>query len=222
MRHTIFFDLDGTLTDPREGITRCIHHSLQALAIEVPAGDDLTWCIGPPLLDSFRTLVGEALAPRALAYYRERFAEVGWRENRPYPDIAHLLRDLREQGAELHVATSKPQVFANRILSHFGLADCFTRVFGAELDGTRSHKPDLLRYALAETRAANNATRPAMTRPAIMIGDRCHDVAGAKCNDMASIGVTWGYGSRQELEEAAADFIVDSPAELLELLAMRR
>lgn len=206
MHRTLFFDLDGTLTDPKEGITRCVRYALERLESPWPDDDDLAWCIGPPLFDSFRTLVGDERAAQALSYYRERFAEIGWRENRPYPEIADVLQELRAHGTELYVATSKPQVFAHRILSHFGLAEYFTRLFGAELDGTRSRKAELLRHALAEIGGA---------AAAVMIGDRQHDIAGARSNGMTAVGVSWGYGSREELESAGADLIVDDPRSLL-------
>lgn len=210
MSQAIFFDLDGTLTDPKEGITRCIRHALHKLELDCPDDDGLTWCIGPPLLDSFRTLAGDELAPEAIVLYRERFADVGWQENYPYPGIVAALQELYEQGADLFVATSKPHVFANRILGHFELAAYFKCVFGSELDGTRSNKDDLLCYALGET---------GVRLPAIMIGDRRHDVTGAKSNGMTAIGVTWGYGSRSELEGAGADRIVDAPGDLRVLIA---
>ena len=204
----VFFDLDGTLTDPFVGITRCVQHALRQLDLPIPPATELSWCIGPPLLGSFRTLVGEARAEHALALYRERFGKVGWQENKPYPGVMETLTDLSGRDLELYVATSKPLVYAERIIEHFNLAPHFRRVFGSELDGTRSHKTPLLQYALAETG----------TGVATMIGDREHDVIGARNNAMRSIGVTYGYGSRQELEGAAPDELVDRPEDLLPLL----
>ncbi len=209
MTAEVFFDLDGTLTDPKTGITRCILFALQELGLDAPEGE-LTWCIGPPLLESLESLVGPALAPQALTLYRERFAALGWLENAVYPGIVELLEHLVREGRPVYVATSKPLVYAERIVRHFGLGDHVLRVFGSELDGTRSDKAELLRFALEESDAGSEAT---------MIGDRRHDVVGAKANDLRSIGVTYGYGSRQELEAAGADAIAASPGAVLRLLA---
>jgi phosphoglycolate phosphatase len=202
MNAAVFFDLDGTLSDPKVGIVRSIRYALDRLEVGCPGDDELTWCIGPPLLDSFRSIVGPSLAPKALDLYRERFSEMGWKENDLYPGIIDLLRQLAEFDRPLYVATSKPQVFADRIIRHFELEPYFSRVFGSELDGTRSHKADLLCFALSETRTTGRA---------LMVGDRKHDILGARANKMRSIGVTYGYGSQEELETAGADVLVDSP-----------
>jgi phosphoglycolate phosphatase len=194
---TIFLDLDGTLTDPKPGITGCIRHALQALGREAPEADALTWCIGPPLIRSFETLLGDPeLAARGLVLYRERFGAVGLYENRVYDGVPEALQSLRAAGHTLHLATSKPHVYAERIMAHFGLDAWIGRVFGSELDGTRVDKGDLLAFALAETGAA--------PEQAIMIGDRSHDMSGARSNGMTGIGVLYGYGSEQELREAGA------------------
>ena len=210
MNAAIFFDLDGTLTDPRKGIVRSIRYALDCLGIEHPSDDDLTWCIGPPLLDSFNEIVGENLAPKALEHYRERFSDCGWKENKPYPEIAEVLRQLAESDATMYVATSKPLVFADRIIEHFELDPFFCRVFGSELDGTRSNKGDLLRYALSEVGTTVRAT---------MVGDRKHDIIGARVNQIKSIGVTYGYGTQRELEDAGADVVIHSPYQLVSELA---
>jgi len=160
------------------------------------------------LLESFAALVGEQQAPQALEYYRERFAEIGWRENTPYPGILQMLTGLVDAGRTLYVATSKPHIYARRIIEHFEMGQYFSEIFGSELDGTRSDKTDLLRYALAETRSTN----------AVMIGDREHDVIGALNNGMRAIGVTYGYGSREELEKAGATETVSQPEDLLSVL----
>jgi phosphoglycolate phosphatase len=201
---TLFFDLDGTLTDPKPGITASIQYALQKLDREVPSQDELVWCIGPPLRASFVTLLGgDELADRAVALYRERFGDVGLFENSVYPDIAGVLALLTQPSRRMFVATSKPHVFAKRIIDHFGLAGHFEHVFGSELDGTRVHKADLLAYALEQTGV--DASR------ALMIGDRSHDVNGAKANGMDAIGVTYGYGSREELITAGARHLCVSP-----------
>jgi phosphoglycolate phosphatase len=192
----VFFDLDGTLTNPKPGITRSIQYALERLGFAVPSEDDLVWCIGPPLHASFKKLVGsDELAQRAIELYRERFSEVGLYENETYASIEETLSEVAE-GRRLFVATSKPKVYADRIIEHFGLRHYFEEVFGSELDGTRTDKADLLAYALTRTKAD--------PKRAIMIGDRSHDIIGAGKNGMKAIGVLYGYGSLSELTEAGA------------------
>lgn len=205
---TVFFDLDGTLTDPKVGITTSIQYALAKFDIAVPTQDELTWCIGPPLHAAFKALLGtgDADAHRAVSYYRERFSDVGLFENTLYAGIADVLTAVALPGRRLFVATSKPHVFADRIIDHFGLRRHFGRVFGSELDGTHVHKTDLLRYALDET-----STDP---RRAIMIGDREHDMIGAANNGIATIGVLYGYGSRKELRAAGAMHLCTAPGEI--------
>lgn len=188
------------------GITSSIQHALRSLELEVPPAQELTWCIGPPLIDSLRQLAGVALAPQALVFYRERFGDVGLFENSLYPGIPELLNALVEAGLQLHVASSKPAIFVERIVEHFQLRGYFTEIFGAELDGTRGDKSELLSYALRVTGAhAAQST---------MVGDRRYDIVGAKDNAMASVGVCYGYGSREELQAAGAQVIVDCPEEI--------
>jgi len=202
--NTIFFDLDGTLTDPKPGITASIQYALARLDRPVPAQDELTWCIGPPLRASFVTLLGgEDQADRAVSLYRERFADVGLYENSLYSGIADVLAALSGSGRRLFVATSKPHVFADRIIDHFGLRPYFSHVFGSELDGTRVNKSDLLAYALEQARIDPSQ--------AIMIGDRSHDILGARANAIAAVGVLYGYGSRDELIEAGAYQLCATP-----------
>jgi phosphoglycolate phosphatase len=204
---TVFFDLDGTLTDPKIGITGSIQYALEKLNLPVPTQDELTWCIGPPLRTSFVALLGgEEGADRAVALYRERFGDVGLFENALYAGIEETLTTLTASGRKLFVATSKAHVYADRIIDHFGLRKYFGHVFGAELDGTRGDKSDLLRYALEKT-----STDPAR---AIMIGDRKHDVIGAANNGMPTIGVLYGYGSREELTKAGAAHLCATPGEI--------
>jgi phosphoglycolate phosphatase len=205
----IYFDLDGTLTDPKPGITRCIQYALQRLDHPtIPTADELTWCIGPPLRSSFVTLLGgDQSADRAVALYRERFSDIGLYENGVYDGIDEVLTALRASGHRLFVATSKAHVYADRIIDHFGLRRHFERVFGAELDGTRADKSHLLEYALKEV-----AVDPAKT---LMIGDRRHDMVGAKNNGMKGIGVLYGYGSRDELLEAGAHHVCATPGAIL-------
>ena len=205
----IYFDLDGTLTDPKPGITRSIQYALQKLDHPtMPTEDELTWCIGPPLRASFVRLLGaETSADLAVSYYRERFSDVGLYENGVYDGIGAVLTKLGAAGHRLFVATSKPHVFAERIIDHFGLRDHFERVFGSELDGTRVDKSHLLEYALKQA-----SVDPART---LMIGDRSHDMVGAKNNGMKGIGVLYGYGTRDELLDAGAHHVCATPGAIL-------
>jgi phosphoglycolate phosphatase len=209
MTTSIFFDLDGTLTDPRTGITACIQYAMEKLNHDVPSEDELLWCIGPSLLKSFATLVGEKNASKALALYRERFADIGWQENLPYAGVNEVLNGLQDAGHRLFVATSKPHVYANRIVEHFGMGEFFTRVYGSELDGTRVEKADLLQYALADSKSRKQS---------IMIGDRHFDAIGASHNAMRFVGVTYGFGSEQELREAGTTRLIAQPRALLPVL----
>ena len=201
----VFFDLDGTLTDPKLGITRSIQYAMKTLGFEPPEMDALTWCIGPPLAESFQRLVGRSLVERAVSLYRERFADIGWEENARYGGVLEVLATLEAAGVPLYVATSKPTVFATKIVAHFDMEPYFLRVFGAELNGVRSNKAELLAYAMNETGCGADS---------VMIGDRKHDVIGAKANGLMSIGVSYGYGSVEELTEAGAEAIVHQPEEL--------
>ena len=151
--YSTFFDLDGTLTDPKPGITRCIQYALEHLGFPVPTQDDLVWCIGPPLHASMKKFVGtDELAHRAVELYRERFRDVGLFENEAYAGIEETLAKVAVGGRRLFVATSKPKVYADRIIEHVGLGGLFEHVFGSELDGTRTDKADLLAYALSEAK----------------------------------------------------------------------
>lgn len=208
---TVFLDLDGTLTDPKPGITRSIRHALISLGRDAPDEDALTWCIGPPLLRSFERLLGDAkLAPRAMALYRERFAEIGLFENRVYDGVPEMLTRLRRAGFRLNVATSKPHIYAARITAHFGLDEWIGTVFGAELDGIRGDKTALLAHALAEAKVTSDR--------ALMVGDRAQDVIGARNNRIAVVGALWGYGSENELRGAGADLTAAGPAEAARLI----
>jgi phosphoglycolate phosphatase len=202
--NAVYFDLDGTLTDPKPGITRSIQYALGRLDREVPSEDALTWCIGPPLHASLRKLLGaDDLVDRAVSLYRERFADIGLFENRVYPGVEETLSAVASSGRRLFVATSKAVVYAERIIDHFKLRIYFESVFGSELDGTRSDKTDLLGYALKTT-----GVDPSQ---AIMIGDRSHDMVGARNNKMTAVGVLYGYGSKQELLDAGAHRLCATP-----------
>jgi phosphoglycolate phosphatase len=203
----IYFDLDGTLTDPKSGIVRSIQYALGRLDRATPSEDELTWCIGPPLRASLKSLLGtDELAEKAVSLYRERFADIGLYENEIYPGIENTLSVLAKSGRRLFVATSKPHLYAVRIIDHFKLTAYFERVFGSELDGTRSGKTELLSYALQAT-----AVDP---QQAIMIGDRSHDMIGARNNAMTAVGVLYGYGSKQELVDAGAHHLCATPEQL--------
>ena len=210
----ILFDLDGTLTDPREGITRSIAHALERMGIEPPPLDDLTFAIGPPLRKSLARLIGDetpANVERALAFYRERFADVGLFENAPYDGIADVLGSLAAHGATLYVATSKPRVYAERIVRHFGLDSHFEAIHGCELDGTREDKRDLLAHLLPHHGVAAGE--------AAMIGDRGADMIAARHHGVRAVAALWGYGSRDELSQGGAQTFCASPADLLRALA---
>jgi phosphoglycolate phosphatase len=206
----LLFDLDGTLTDPFTGITKCIGYALDMLDRESPPTESLHWCIGPPLKDSFAKLLAsddDALTERAIAFYRERFGTVGLFENEVYDGIPEMLEALQKSGHTLYVATSKPVVYAERIIDHFGLHRYFKCIFGSELDGTRSDKKSLISYILQRELMAPSETS--------MIGDREHDIIGAKENGIFGFGVLWGYGTKDELENSGANAFFKTPRELV-------
>ena len=204
----VLFDLDGTLTDPKVGITVSMQHALAAVGVVVEDPDELTWCIGPPIIDNFaRFDVTGDRALDALAAYRERYDRVGAYENRVYDGVPELLDGLAVDGRRLAVATSKAEHSAHAILDHFGLAGYFTFVGGASADSVRSVKADVVAYVLAHLDHPDPAT-------AVMIGDRHHDIDGARLNHLASIAVTWGFAGPGELEAAHPDRIVSTIPEL--------
>ena len=197
----VLFDLDGTLTDPREGIVNSLNHALTRLGERPRADAELIRFIGPPLADTFATLLktgNRTTIDAAIGYYREWFAGTGLFENRLYDGIPDALAALTDH--PLYVATSKPYVFAAQILEHFGIAGTFATVYGSELDGTRAHKYDLLGHALADIGAP-----PA---ECVMVGDTRFDVEAARDHGCRTIAVAWGYGREAEL--AAADVQVSS------------
>ena len=207
--NTVLFDLDGTLTDPKIGITTCIQYALNQLNYESPQTDQLLWCIGPPLTVSFAKLLqttDKVLIDRAITFYRDRFATVGLFENALYPQIPKTLKAIRAKGYQTFIATSKPHVFAKRIIEHFELTSLFDGIYGSELDGTRSDKAELIRHILLTENLI-----PAKT---MMVGDRSHDTIGAKKNMVFAIGVTYGYGTEEELRMHGADLIAISPLEI--------
>jgi phosphoglycolate phosphatase len=206
---TVLFDLDGTLTDPGQGITRCIRFAFAEHGL--PDLDDaaLAKWIGPPLRDSFASVGARPDQIEALVEaYRRRFRDVGMFENEVYPGIRRLLEKLDQRGIALHVVTSKPEPFAEKILEHFELRGAFDRVFGSNLDGTRSEKRELLTHARNEAGFEIDTT--------LMVGDRRFDVEAARAEGIRSLGALWGYGSRDELEDAGATAIVDSARAVLQ------
>lgn len=205
-RTTLLFDLDGTLTDPKEGITKCIAHALTRMGRTPPALDELAFAIGPPLRPTFGRLLeteDRDHIEAALAAYRERFATVGLFENALYANIRESLQAAHDAGHRMFLATSKPHVYATRILDHFGIAPLFSGVYGSELDGRHDDKGELIAHLLASERLDAANCR--------MFGDRLHDVIGARKNGIETVGVTWGYGSRQELLEAGAAALCAAP-----------
>lgn len=207
----IFFDLDGTLTDPALGITNAVMYALRHYGIDVRDRRELYPFIGPPLTDSFERYFGftHEQAVEAVEVYRVYFRDIGLFENTVYPGIPELLSALTAAGAKLVLATSKPTVFAERILEHFGLRQFFHLVCGSELNGERVEKADVIRYAL-EKLAVTDQSR------VVMVGDRSFDIEGAAACGLSAIGVSYGYGSAEELSDAIA--VVDTVEALHTLL----
>lgn len=210
----LLLDLDGTLVDSRPGIVASIQYALREIGLPVPPAESLLWCIGPPLLESFKKLVGpdspHLFAP-AVSKYRERYDTTGIFECQVYPEIESTLAALHAQGHTLHVATSKFEFAAMRIVRHFELGKFFTSVQGSELDGTRADKGELIAHLLRKQEI------PASH--AIMIGDREHDMIGAGKNHIPAIGALWGYGTGAELIAAGATLCARVPHLLPELVA---
>jgi phosphoglycolate phosphatase len=205
----VLFDLDGTLTDPRPGIVGCIRFALDQLGLRCPSDDVLAGYIGPPLRGTFATLLDTSDAERieeALRFYRQRFDQTGMYENTVYEGVPAMLDMLGQLDGAAYVVTSKPAVYAERIVDHFRLGHHFRKVYGPELDGQRDDKAELLAYLLAVEGVGPSA--------AVMVGDRAADIVAAKANGVRSIGVLWGYGSEVELMAAGADVLCRTPSEL--------
>lgn len=222
----LLFDLDGTLTDPKEGITTSVQYALKSFGIEEPDLDKLTPFIGPPLRDSFQNFYGlsEAQAEEGVAKYREWFVPKGIFQNAVYTGIPQMLKELRENHKILAVASSKPQVFVERILEHFDIQEYFSVVVGSELDGTRGTKEEVVEEALRQLKDIPDDTQMTGGQSAkdvlhtVMIGDRKFDIEGGKKYGLVTVGVSFGYAGEGELEEAGADYIVDTVEELGRLL----
>ena len=210
-RH-ILFDLDGTLTDPFEGITNSVVHALRYFGIEIKDKKELRCFIGPPLTESFSKYYGlsDSDAKKAVDVYREHFGVKGLFENELYEGIPEMLEKLKSEGKTVIMATSKPEVYARRIAEHFDIAKYFDYMAGSELDGRRIAKNEVIEYALESLHITDREN-------CLMIGDRKHDIIGAKKTGMASLGVLYGYGSHEELSEAGADRIVGSVSEICDV-----
>lgn len=206
---TILFDLDGTLSDPAEGITNSVIYALKKYDIHVKDRTDILKFIGPSLYESFEKYYGfsKEESVKVVECYREYFSTKGMYENMLFEGIPELLKSLFEKGKTLAVATSKPEFFAIKILEHFKISEYFQCIVGCNLDGTRIKKDEVIAHVLHQLKTYNAETT-------VMIGDRKFDIEGAKHHSLGSIGVLFGYGSKEELETAGADYIVSSVAEL--------
>ncbi|AER21758.1 TPA: HAD family hydrolase [Streptococcus suis] len=212
MYQTILFDLDGTLTDSGQGILNSVAYALEKMGIEEPDTANLNRFIGPPLYESFSRFY--QLSPEdtqsAVDAFRVYFKEKGMFENQLYPGIIPLLEELRTAGKTLVIATSKPEIFAKQILEHFGIAHYFDVIAGASLDSSRISKADVIGYAINQLEA--------FPKQAVMIGDREHDIEGARMHQLPAIGVLYGYGNKQEFEKAGATMIVETVQDLKKVL----
>lgn len=219
MFNYILFDLDGTLTDPKLGITSCVQYALKAFGIEEPNLDKLEPFIGPPLKDSFMEFYGfnEEQTKTAIDRYHERFDEKGIYENEIYPGIPAMLESLKESGRRLAIASSKPTPLVERVLEYFNIKQYFDYIVGSNPDGTRSRKEEVVEEAL---RQMVPSELPQTERKAVvaMVGDRKFDIEGAKAHGLTSVGVSFGYAPEGELEQAGADYIVDTVDALYKVL----
>ena len=206
----ILFDLDGTITDPMLGITNSVMYALKRYGIVVEDRRELYKFIGPPLAESFSRYYGfsESEGHELVKVYREYFSDKGLYENEVYEGIEDMLKTLKGEGHKIYLATSKPQVYAKRILQHFLLDKYFDGIVGSELNGDRVEKSAVITYLLGKYSLAD----------AIMVGDRCFDIMGAKENGLASIGVLYGYGEKDELKNVGADFLAESVEDLKKIL----
>ncbi|PFD36977.1 phosphoglycolate phosphatase [Bacillus cereus] len=209
MYKTFLFDLDGTLTDPKEGIINSVLYALEKMGIEEGKISELDSFIGPPIQQSFaeRYNMNEIEVEQAVFYFREYLKKSGLLENKIYDGIPTLLQELKDAGNRLFVATSKPTVFAKQVIEHFQLTPFFEEIVGSNLDGTRIKKEEIIAHILQTNEELKK-------EEIVMIGDRKHDIIGANNNEIASIGVLYGYGSEKELSEARATYIVKDVEEL--------
>jgi phosphoglycolate phosphatase len=203
---TILFDLDGTLTDNQAGIFRCIRYAMGRIGFPLEESVDLRWCVGPPLQDSLAKLAGNnpEMGFKALEIYRKEYGQTGMFENRVYDGIPESLAILQDS-FHLYVATSKLEPYAQRIVEHFQMNAFFKKVYGCGADGTHSDKAELIQHLMRKEKPLT---------PVIMVGDREHDMIGARKNGIGAVGVTWGFGSEEELRKAGAKTILHHPREL--------
>lgn len=209
----VLFDLDGTLTDPGEGITNAVRYSLSKFGIEVKERSELYPFIGPPLMDSYMNYYGmtKQQAEQAIVYYREYYNAGGMFENKVYDGIPELLGQLKEAGKKRIVATSKPDYFAEQILERFGLLPYFDFIGAATMDGIRNNKIQVIEHVISKC-DINDVSK------CVMVGDRKYDVEGAHHFGIPCISVLFGYGGREEFEQAGSDYIVQTPQEIGEIL----
>lgn len=208
---TLLFDLDGTLTDSTEGIVRCLEYALERMGFDIPK--DTNKFLGPPLYRSFAEFCGmnEEQVNEAVRIFRERYSTVGLFENRVYEGVPEMLKRLRDGGKRIMVATSKPEVYAVRIFDRFGLSQFFEIVGGANINGTRNDKDEVIEYVLEKAGISDRSS-------VLMIGDRRQDVLGAHKTGLKCMGILWGFGSIEELTEAGADFIAETPEKAADML----
>lgn len=203
---TILFDMDGTLTDPKEGITKCVQYALEKLGRTAPPADELVWFIGPPLRESFASILqtsDHSLIEQAVDAYRERYADTGIYECFLYPGIKNLLAELHKLNYRVILATSKASVYAQQLLKHFSIDHFFNLVVGSNLDGSLCDKSDIIAHIFNRLPDLNK-------KRTVMIGDRIYDIKGAQDNGIDVIGVTYGYGSLIEIREAGPSYIAES------------
>ena len=208
---TLLFDLDGTLTDSTEGIVRCLEYALERMGFDIP--EDTNKFLGPPLYTSFAEFCGmnEEQVNEAVRIFRERYSTVGLFENRVYEGVPEMLKRLRDGGKRIMVATSKPEVYAVRIFDRFGLSQFFEIVGGANINGTRNDKDEVIEYVLEKAGISDRSS-------VLMIGDRRQDVIGAHKTGLKCMGILWGFGSIEELTEAGAEFIAETPEKAADML----
>lgn len=215
MIKNILIDLDGTLTDPKVGITTSARYGLAKVGHPIAESENIDWIIGPPLKASLAKIlnvsVDDDLAEQALLGYRERFAVTGLFENEVFENVAETLKQLQEQGYRLFLATAKPEIYAKRILEHFNLLQYFEYPYGSELKGERTNKGDLIEYILQQEKLD--------PKECLMIGDREHDILGARRNGIETIAVENGYGSKAELDEAQPKARIQQFSQITQLLA---
>ena len=215
MYKAILFDLDGTLTESGEGITKCVQYALEKIGKPEENLKKLEVFVGPPLLQQFMNYadIDEETSEKAVKYYRERYSATGIFENSPYPGVESMLSELKAKGYRLAVASSKPEYFVTQILDYFQLTDYFEEIVGSEMNGNRTSKSEVIEEALRRLGMSEKRNQ------VIMVGDKEHDVFGARKADLKCVAVSYGYGSQEELEQAEPLKIVDSTEGVLDFFA---